>query len=266
MAGKSVAAAARRWSRALVILCVLTVAGIAAGIAQKPDGAVCADAERLHCGPEEVAYRGRCVLAPFFVLTGDEELQRKANEQGIDVVVNLRSQVDERGRIGPFQVIDSNTPDEAFVRAAERAAALVASSRSAQPACRDGEPVAMPLTVIVAFGPSVTEKRSCAPGEYGDLGLCVKPPVATRKVSPRYPGKALKQGYQATVELFCVVGKDGRVKEVEVVHCTVPGYGFERAARRAVRRWQFEPASVNGVPIEMAIGVRLDFVIEPWWD
>ena len=62
--------------------------------------------------------------------------------------------------------------------------------------------------------------------------------------------------------LQCIVRRDGTVGDAEVLRVTAPGHGFEEAAMRAVRKWRFVPATMNGEPIDVYFTVVVDFRLD----
>ncbi len=57
------------------------------------------------------------------------------------------------------------------------------------------------------------------------------------------------------------VAVDGSVTNIEIRESTPPGV-FDRAAIRAVEKWEFEPVIENGRPVEKRAGVRMMFALE----
>ena len=53
--------------------------------------------------------------------------------------------------------------------------------------------------------------------------------------------------------------KSGEVGEVKIVDCTHRHVGFEDAAKEAVMKWRFEPATQLGEPVEYSARFRLNF-------
>lgn len=77
---------------------------------------------------------------------------------------------------------------------------------------------------------------------------------------PDYPEAARRRGQEGTVQLDVLVLADGRVGEVTLAHSS--GYrNLDRAAIRAVRKWQFKPAWSFFGPVESRVIVPVDFVL-----
>lgn len=85
------------------------------------------------------------------------------------------------------------------------------------------------------------------------------PPVASHPVKivrPVYPDLAKETRVQGRVSLVCVVGKDGRVKSIEVK----AGHPLlVEAATEAVSQWKFKPLLLNGEAVEFEAPVNVDF-------
>ena len=75
---------------------------------------------------------------------------------------------------------------------------------------------------------------------------------------PLYPDKERRLGREGTVVLRVFVEADGSVADVTLK--TPSRYaGFNRAALRAARGWQFDPATRGGVAVAGAIDVEVAF-------
>jgi periplasmic protein TonB len=85
----------------------------------------------------------------------------------------------------------------------------------------------------------------------------VTAPVAIYKPEPEYSEEARKAKYQGTVVLACIVGADGRPRQLRVEQGL--GMGLDQKALEAVRNWKFEPAQKDGKPVAVAIDVEVAF-------
>ena len=81
-------------------------------------------------------------------------------------------------------------------------------------------------------------------------------------VAPRYPLRARWRKLEGKVILSAVVEADGRVSSVEVVSAPEPDRGLVRSAIRAVRKWRYRPALLEGRPVACHITVVVNFNIE----
>lgn len=85
-------------------------------------------------------------------------------------------------------------------------------------------------------------------------------PQLVRRVEPDYPRAARRAGIEGTVILRGIVQRDGGVTDVEVVKDLPLGLG--EAARRAVQRWQFRPATLDGTPIATYYTITVNYRLE----
>ena len=67
------------------------------------------------------------------------------------------------------------------------------------------------------------------------------------RIEPRYPTRAARRGIEGWVKLAFTITEEGAVQDIRVVEAE-PGDVFDRAAIRAVRKWQFRPRIVDGHP------------------
>lgn len=77
---------------------------------------------------------------------------------------------------------------------------------------------------------------------------------------PRYPAAARRAGVQGPVVVRGIVRRDGTIDNVEIIK-DLP-YGLGEEARRAVSRWRFRPATVNGEPIDVYYTVTVNFRLQ----
>ena len=83
-----------------------------------------------------------------------------------------------------------------------------------------------------------------------------------KRTAPIYPSSELRRQQQGWVELNYVVTKEGDVIE-PVVEASSGSRAFERAAIDTVNRWHYEPALLDGEPIQQCkTKVRIAFVLE----
>ncbi len=84
-----------------------------------------------------------------------------------------------------------------------------------------------------------------------DLTPLVTPP-------PFYPRTARVRRKQGYVEVEFTVDKEGGVRDIRVIDAAPPGL-FERAAKRAIGRWKFEPHRVGGEAVAVRARQRVEF-------
>lgn len=78
------------------------------------------------------------------------------------------------------------------------------------------------------------------------------------RVDPRYPQIAVSAGISGTVELRAIIGRDGRVRSVEVLSGSAL---LAPAAVAAVREWRYRPTLLNGETVEVETHVTVHFVL-----
>ena len=82
--------------------------------------------------------------------------------------------------------------------------------------------------------------------------------MVLHKVEPAYPKIALGARIAGIVLLKAVIGKDGDIKELQVVSghpILVP------AAIDAVKQWRYRPYLLNGEPVEVETNITVTFQI-----
>ena len=94
-----------------------------------------------------------------------------------------------------------------------------------------------------------------------------EPPRPIDRSAPEFPGWAIGSGVGTEVELRALVGRDGKVRRVQVVPYDVRfdlltremRASFDSAAVRAVRRWSFVPAKRGGKAVSAWLTLRVPF-------
>jgi periplasmic protein TonB len=107
-----------------------------------------------------------------------------------------------------------------------------------------------------------TPQESTAAGAHEKVykvGDGVTPPVLTHSVDAEYTKKAEKAKLQGVSVVSCVVGTDGKPRDVHTVRKL--GMGLDENAVEAVRQYRFEPSKLNGKPVAVAIQIEVNFRI-----
>ncbi|HTQ03681.1 MAG TPA: TonB family protein, partial [Polyangiaceae bacterium] len=89
----------------------------------------------------------------------------------------------------------------------------------------------------------------------------LKDPVLVEGAEPEYPPAAQKEGREATVVLKLTVDKEGHVTNADVVQSG--GDDFDAAARDAVLKFHFTPATRDGKPVAAKILYKHEFTLAP---
>ncbi len=90
------------------------------------------------------------------------------------------------------------------------------------------------------------------------VGGNVRPPRKLHDVRPVYPDSMRQAGIEGVVPMEAIIAQDGTVQSVRVLSAQVhPDLAI--AATDAVRQWRFDPTLLNGVPVEVAMTVTVQF-------
>lgn len=82
-------------------------------------------------------------------------------------------------------------------------------------------------------------------------------PRALHKVDPAYPLELMRQNVSGTVAVRAIIRTDGSVSDVSVLRSV--DSRLDRYACDALARWQFEPATRSGAPVDLAVVVMIPF-------
>ena len=83
------------------------------------------------------------------------------------------------------------------------------------------------------------------------------PPRAIKMPSPKYSKEARRAKLQGIAILSLVVGTDGVPRDIRVRQPV--GYGLDEEAVKAVRKWRFKPATMDGKAVAININVEVNF-------
>jgi periplasmic protein TonB len=79
-----------------------------------------------------------------------------------------------------------------------------------------------------------------------------------KKIVPVYPRLALQTRQFGKVRLTTTIGKDGHVKNIQVI--SGPAF-LVPAAIEAVKQWVYQPTLLNGQPVEVIAPVDINFIL-----
>jgi TonB family protein len=85
----------------------------------------------------------------------------------------------------------------------------------------------------------------------------ISQPKATRTVDPAYPLQLMRENVAGTVILYAVIHANGTVGDVKVLRGVEDR--LDRFASDAVAQWKFEPATKNGVPVDVEATFQIPF-------
>ena len=96
---------------------------------------------------------------------------------------------------------------------------------------------------------SAADSASDGTSSAGPSSADLSAPVATRKVDPAYPLELMRQNVGGTVILYGVIHTDGTVSNIRVLRSVDDQ--IDQFARKAIAKWQFQPATKNGAPVDV---------------
>lgn len=121
---------------------------------------------------------------------------------------------------------------------------------------RTGTGVNGPSASGTAGHPGLVTPDPAAEPAPGDYVYFDEPPVPLTRPAPRYPEWARENGITGTVLLRALVDREGSVRRVSVVRGVE---GLTEAAREALVRWTFRPASAVGRPVAVWVEIPVEF-------
>lgn len=92
------------------------------------------------------------------------------------------------------------------------------------------------------------------------VGGDVKAPQKLVYPSPQYTEIARKARITGVVIVEAIIDKEGNVTNVKVLK-GLP-MGLDQAAAEAVRKWKFEPATLNGKPVAVIYNLTVNFQLQ----
>ena len=94
-----------------------------------------------------------------------------------------------------------------------------------------------------------------------NVDICPEPIGGMKSVQDNliYPEHALRYGLEGTVTLTARISTNGNVLNTEIIRGM--GFGCSEAAQEAVKKTKFLPGENNGIPVESAIALNIEFKI-----
>ena len=109
--------------------------------------------------------------------------------------------------------------------------------------------------------PDVAARAEVQPKETLRFEENVQPPRLVGKVEPIYPMKSRVDGRQGVVVLEAVISRNGCVREIETIQGVDPVLDY--SAARAVSQWRYQPATLDGKPVQVYLTVTVTFRLHP---
>ncbi|MEQ1886400.1 MAG: energy transducer TonB [Bryobacteraceae bacterium] len=88
------------------------------------------------------------------------------------------------------------------------------------------------------------------------VGGNIQSGLLIKRVTPEYPSVARTARVQGTVRFYAIVGKDGRIRDLQTVGGPQMLIG---PATAAVKQWVYRPTMLNGQPVEVATQIEVNF-------
>ena len=86
-------------------------------------------------------------------------------------------------------------------------------------------------------------------------------PEPIKRVHPKYPQKAAREGRSGWSKFSFIVEKDGTVSNIIEI-ASSGSTDFSKAAEKALKSWRYQPAMENGEPVQQCLNtVQMDFRI-----
>jgi periplasmic protein TonB len=196
------------------------------------------------------------------LLASTPETESEATPRPVADPVTLRVRTPLEARLPPHD----STPREP--RPASSVVRSTAAPTEAAPSPVDGASTADPPSFKISIGGDARGKApspGVAAAQEDD-----RAPVPERSVdgaarlvagpSPAYPDDARAAGIEGDVHLELVVDAAGTVTSARVLHGV--GRGLDESAMRAVRQFQFAPATKAGRPVSVRMGWSIRFRLQ----
>jgi TonB family protein len=110
---------------------------------------------------------------------------------------------------------------------------------------------------VVSQRPAILTPPSSPQPRRIRVGGNVQPVKVMRMRHPRYPEEAKLAGAEGYVQLRAVIQRDGTLGPITVLDAPHPA--LAEAAREAVGQWLYEPARLNGDPVEVETAIQIRF-------
>lgn len=92
---------------------------------------------------------------------------------------------------------------------------------------------------------------------HSDNGENISQPMAIKKVDPAYPLQLMRENVGGIVILYAVIHADGTVGDVRLLRGV--DERLDRFAAEAVAKWQFQPATKDGAPVDVEATFQIPF-------
>ncbi len=117
----------------------------------------------------------------------------------------------------------------------------------------EGEPGPPSPPDAVVGGTALDSSRAHEPPVVENLSL-------RRMQAPVYPPRCLRMGIEGVVKVRVLVGENGKPQEITLSKSSGES-ALDRAAMEAIKEWEFNPATRNGLPIRAWVIVPVAFTL-----
>jgi protein TonB len=93
-----------------------------------------------------------------------------------------------------------------------------------------------------------------------EAGDGVTLPSVIKEVRPEYTAEAKKERAQGTVVMRCVVRRNGRPTDIEIVKSLHPQ--LDESAIAALRQWEFKAGTRDEKPVDVRVSVEMTFTLK----
>jgi TonB family protein len=104
-----------------------------------------------------------------------------------------------------------------------------------------------------------SELRADPSGPQVAVGADVAPPLAVKKVDPKYPPTLIAEHVEGEVILYAVIRRNGSVDSIQLVKGV--DEQLDENAMRAFAQWKFRPAEKQGETVDLEAIVHIPFRI-----
>ncbi|WP_286233491.1 energy transducer TonB [Thalassotalea sediminis] len=116
-------------------------------------------------------------------------------------------------------------------------------------------------TILLMFTTGEVQASDLDPPSLAKHLGTVEAPVPIKRINPKYPKSAARQGRTGWATFSFVIEKNGSVSNIVKLDSS-GSKDFERESLRAIKHWQYKPAMENGEPIQRCVNtVQLNFKI-----
>lgn len=116
------------------------------------------------------------------------------------------------------------------------------------------------VTITAARPATIAAPTTTAAPPAIRVGGMVQPAMLLKRVPPVYPEDLRAQGISGTVHLVAIISKQGTLTEIRTLSSPAPG--LTTAAMEAASRWQYQPSTLNGEPIQVMTNIDIAFELK----